>query len=57
MFFCSILDVNNQCLEWVEFSSPFLLPEGAGLKIGGAFLLATAAAWGVQMVARLIINR
>lgn len=47
--------VDNACMVWVQ-SSPFL-PEGAGLKIGGALLSITALAWGCQQIARFLLNR
>lgn len=57
MFFCSELDANDVCVSWVEISDLFLLPEGAGLQIGGALFLACVTAWGIKQVARLILNR
>lgn len=57
MFFCAELSESGSCLQWVEHSSIFLLPEGAGLEIGGALLLCTIAAWGCSFLARVLLNR
>lgn len=57
MFLCAELSGAGDCLEWVEYTSIFLLPDGAGLKIGGALLLASITAWGVSFIARVILNR
>lgn len=56
MYLCASIQ-NGQCVEWVDYSSIFLLPEGAGLQIGGALLLASITAWGVSFLARSILNR
>lgn len=55
MFYRCVELSNDVCIAWVE-SQP-LLPEGAGLKIGGALLSITALAWGSQQIARFILNR
>jgi len=57
MFFCAELSESGSCLQWVEHSSIFLLPEGAGLKIGGALLLCSITAWGLSFLARVLLNR
>lgn len=58
MFMCAELSsTTNECLEWVEYTSLFMLPEGAGLKIGGALLLCSITAWGCSFLARVILNR
>lgn len=57
MFFCAELSETGDCLQWVEHSSIFLLPEGAGLKIGGALLLCSLTAWGLSFLARVLLNR
>lgn len=57
MFLCAELSASGDCVQWVEYTSIFLLPEGAGLKIGGALLLASITAWGVSFIARTILNR
>lgn len=49
--------VNDLCTEWVQHTEFFVLPEGAGLKIGGLLLLLSASAWGIQSIARLLLNR
>lgn len=56
MFICAQLQ-DNVCVAWVEYNSIFTLPEGAGLEIGGALLLASATAWGVRQLASLLLNR
>lgn len=56
MYLCASIN-NGQCEQWVEYSSIFLLPEGVGLQIGGALLLASITAWGVSFIARSILNR
>lgn len=45
------------CTEWVQRVNELALPEGAGLEIGFALLAVSALAWGVQMTARVILNR
>lgn len=55
MFYRCVEVSENVCMAWVE-SQP-LLPEGAGLKLGGALLSITALAWGCQQIARFILNR
>lgn len=55
MFYRCVEVVDNVCTVWAE-SQP-LLPEGAGLKIGGVLLSVTALAWGCQQIARFILNR
>lgn len=55
MYYRCVEVVDNVCTAWVE-SQP-LLPEGAGLKIGGALLSVTALAWSAQHIARFILNR
>lgn len=44
------------CTQWAESYLPLISMTDA-LQIGGAFLGVTAMAWGVQMLARLILNR
>lgn len=56
MYLCAELE-NGVCLAWVEYESLFVLPEGAGMKIGGALLLVSATAWGLRQVASFILNR
>lgn len=56
-YFCAELSQDGQCLEWVEYSSIFMLPEGAGMEIGAALLLCTITAWGISFIARVILNR
>lgn len=57
MYFCAELSEAGACLQWVEHTSIFLLPEGAGLKIGGALLLCSITAWGCSFLARVLLNR
>lgn len=45
------------CQEWLEQTNLLALPDGAGLQIGGLLLLLTATAWGIQQIARLLLNR
>lgn len=56
MYLCAELQA-GQCVSWVEYTSIFLLPEGAGLKIGAALFGATVLAWACGFVARFILNR
>lgn len=49
--------VDGVCQQWVQRSDLLALPEGSGLQIGGLLLLLSATAWGVQQVARLLLNR
>ncbi|AAA88377.1 orf 58, part 2 [Pseudomonas phage Pf3] len=49
--------VNDVCHEWAERSDLLSLPEGSGLQIGGMLLLLSATAWGIQQIARLLLNR
>lgn len=55
-YVCSVL-VDDVCQEWIEQSNLLALPDGAGLQIGGLLLLLTATAWGIQQIARLLLNR
>lgn len=57
MYLCAELSEAGACLQWVEHSSIFLLPEGAGWEIGGALLLCSVTAWGISFIARVILNR
>ena len=56
MYLCSTLD-NGVCLAWVEYSSIFGLSLDEGLKIGGLLFLASASAWGVNALTKLLLNR
>ena len=56
MFICAQLS-GTVCTQWVERSDFLSLPDGAGLKIGGLLLLLSATAWGIQQIARLLLNR
>lgn len=47
---------DNVCTAWAESYLPLLTMTDA-MQIGGAFLSLTALAWGLQIVARLILNR
>lgn len=47
---------DNVCTAWAESYLPSLTMADA-MQIGGAFLSLTALAWGLQIVARLILNR
>lgn len=47
----------GSCVQWAESTSILYLPDGAGVKIGLALLGVSALAWGVRMVARVILNR
>lgn len=49
--------VDDVCQQWVEQTNLLALPEGAGLQIGGILLLLSATAWGIQQIARLLLNR
>lgn len=49
--------VNDVCTSWAQKTDLLALPENAGLQIGGTLLLLTATAWGVQQIARLLLNR
>ncbi len=53
---CSQL-VDGVCQQWVERSDLLSLPAGSGLQIGGGLLLLSATAWGIQQIARLLLNR
>lgn len=53
---CSEL-VEGVCLQWIQRSDLLSLPEGSGLQIGGSLLLLSATAWGIQQIARLLLNR
>lgn len=44
------------CTQWAESYLPLISMTDA-MQIGGAFLALTATAWGVQMIARAILNR
>lgn len=57
MYLCAELSEAGACLQWVEYDSIFLLPEGAGLKIGAALLLCSLTAWGCSFLARVLLNR
>lgn len=49
--------VNDVCASWAQKTDLLALPENAGLQIGGMLLLLSATAWGVQQIARLLLNR
>lgn len=49
--------VDDVCTSWVQRTDLLALPENAGLQIGGMLLLLSATAWGVQQIARLLLNR
>lgn len=49
--------VDGVCLQWIQRSDLLSLPDGAGLQIGGLLLLLSATAWGIQQIARLLLNR
>lgn len=49
--------VNDVCINWQQQTNLLALPENAGLQIGGMLLLLSATAWGVQQIARLLLNR
>lgn len=54
MFYCAEV-VENVCTNWVQFSD-FLSVKDA-VQIGGAFLALSGTAWGLGLVAKIIINR
>lgn len=56
MFVCAELQ-DSVCVAWVEYNSLLTLPDGAGLKIGGALFLTTLTAWGISFIARVFLNR
>lgn len=56
MFICAQLS-GTVCTQWVERSDLLSLPAGSGLQIGGSLLLLSATAWGIQQIARLLLNR
>lgn len=56
MFVCSEV-VANVCQSWVPLASVFGFESGDGLKLGGLLLLLTATAWGLKVVAKMILNR
>lgn len=56
MYLCTEL-LDGVCQSWVEYQPFLALPEGAGLKIGGALLLVSVSAWGAGLLARFILNR
>lgn len=58
MFVCSQIDeVSNSCLSWVDISTIFSVPQGAGLKIGLALFALAAVAWGLKTLAKLLLNQ
>lgn len=54
MFFC-VEVVDNVCSSWLQ-SGDILTLEDA-LIIGGAFMSLSGLAWGLGLVAKIIINR
>lgn len=56
MFLCNVVE-NNVCVEWVSYSSLFLLPDGAGVKIGASLFVVSALAFGINFLFRFILNR
>ena len=56
MYLCTQL-IDDVCVSWVEYQPFLALPEGAGLKIGGALLVVSITAWCFQHIARFILNR
>lgn len=53
MFFCASV-VDNQCTAWAQLA---VLPEGAGLQIGGLLFAATVTAWTFKYIANFLINK
>lgn len=53
MYFCAEL-LDDECLSWVRFSDFFTFQDAA--LIGGAFLILSATAWGISMVAHVILT-
>jgi len=56
MYLCAQL-VEGVCTQWVEYETLWLLPEGAGLKIGGMLLAANVVAWCFAFVANFLLNK
>lgn len=56
MYLCAELE-NGVCLTWVEYGSLFTLPPGAGVEIGAALFGVSLLAWGINFLARVILNR
>lgn len=54
MFFCSEV-LEGVCTNWIQLSEVITLEDA--LTIGAKFLAVTASAWGLSLVARIIINR
>ncbi len=56
MYYCAEL-LNGVCQSWVEHKPLFALSIEDGLMIGGSFLLASATAFGLNLIARFLLNR
>lgn len=57
MFICAELDSLGQCAEWVTVAEAWGVEPSTGVQVGFLFLGLVAAAWGVQQIARLVLNR
>lgn len=57
MYYRCVEVVDGACTTWVQHQDLLDLPEGAGLQIGGMLLLLSSVAWGIQHIARLLLNR
>lgn len=54
MYFCAEV-VEGACSNWVQFSDFLSLKDA--IQIGSAFLALSGTAWGLGLVAKIIINR
>lgn len=54
MWFCAEV-VEGVCTNWVQLSEYITVVDA--VKIGGAFLALSGTAWGLGIVARVIVNR
>lgn len=54
MFFC-VEVVDNVCSSWLQAGDILTLKDA--LTIGGAFMSLSGLAWGLGLVAKIIINR
>lgn len=56
MYICAEV-VDDVCSSWIPFTGYLGINEGDALLIGASLFGVTIVAWGVKMVASLILNK
>lgn len=52
-YVCKVLS-SDKCVEWIEYSSPYILPEGAGWQIGAALFMGALTAFLIRFIVSII---